>query len=265
MERFVKRRNYLLLATAVWLRVNQHVCCIGHPSWLPHSRPVKSCPCEPVDYYAGVNAAYNKTEPCHWSWLQLSKWSPAPLLPLKVRGWMASILVGTALILLTGCQSAPRANPPPFPSTPSMPSAPSAPPQVTVTPTAPSRQTLTAAAWKAEANRWLGVKYRKGGTDRTGIDCSGLTSQMYLALAGVALPRTSQDQSRYGKPVSRKDLQPGVLIFFSSLRRHLVDHVGIYLGETQFVHASPSKGVVVSSLLREYYMRRYHSARRVVP
>jgi cell wall-associated NlpC family hydrolase len=88
---------------------------------------------------------------------------------------------------------------------------------------------------------------------------------MYLAVAGVALPRTSQDQARYGKPVSRKDLQPGDLIFFSSLRRHLVDHAGIYLGETQFVHASPSKGVVVSSLLREYYMKRYHSARRVVP
>jgi lipoprotein Spr len=175
---------------------------------------------------------------------------------------MASILVGTALILLTGCQSAPRVNPPPRPSASS---APSAPPQVTVTPTAPPPKTLTAAAWKAEANRWLGVKYRKGGTDRTGIDCSGLTSRMYLAVAGMALPRTSQDQSRYGKPVSRKDLQPGDLVFFSSLGRHLVDHVGIYLGDRQFVHASPSKGVVVSSLLKDYYMKRYHSARRIVP
>jgi cell wall-associated NlpC family hydrolase len=88
---------------------------------------------------------------------------------------------------------------------------------------------------------------------------------MYLAVAGVALPRTSQDQSLYGKPVSRKDLQPGDLIFFSSLRRHLVDHVGIYLGEARFVHASASKGVVVSSLHQDYYAKRYHSARRIVP
>ncbi|HXP61550.1 MAG TPA: NlpC/P60 family protein [Dongiaceae bacterium] len=190
---------------------------------------------------------------------------------------MASLLVGTALVLVAGCQSAPRSNPPPFPAAPSAPSvpvtppapsatsAPAAPPQLKVTPPAQPPKALTPAAWRAEANRWLGVKYRKGGTDRTGIDCPGLTSRMYLAVAGVALPRTSQEQSRFGKPVSRKDLQAGDLIFFSSLSRHSLEHVGVYLGDTRFVHASPSKGVVVSSLLQDYYMKRYHSARRVVP
>jgi cell wall-associated NlpC family hydrolase len=127
------------------------------------------------------------------------------------------------------------------------------------------RKTISPAAWKAEANRWLGVRYRKGGLDRAGIDCSGLTSQMYLAVAGMVLPRTSQAQSRCGNAVSRTDLRPGDLIFFISLSDRSVDHVGIYLGDTQFVHASPSKGVVVSSLLQDYYTKRYHSARRLVP
>jgi lipoprotein Spr len=116
-----------------------------------------------------------------------------------------------------------------------------------------------------EANRWLGVKYRRGGLDRSGIDCSGLSSQMYLAVAGISLPRTSQDQSRCGSWVSRDAVRPGDLIFFASLSDRAVDHVGIYLGDAQFVHASPSKGVVVSSLLQDYYVKRYHSARRLVP
>jgi cell wall-associated NlpC family hydrolase len=148
--------------------------------------------------------------------------------------------VGTALLLLNGCQSTPPAHPPP-------------------------RQTISPAAWKAEANRWLGVKYRKGGLDRAGIDCSGLTAHIYLAVAGIALPRTSQDQARCGKAVSRTELRPGDLLFFISLSAGVVDHAGLYLGDTQFVHASPSKGVVVSSLLQDYYARRYHSARRIIP
>jgi cell wall-associated NlpC family hydrolase len=100
--------------------------------------------------------------------------------------------------------------------------------------------------------------------DRTGIDSSGLTSRMYLEVAGIALPRTSEEQSLFGDSVSRNDLQPGDLIFFNSLGQRIVDHVGIYLGDKQFVHASPSKGVVVSSLLQDYYLKRYHSARRIV-
>ena len=101
--------------------------------------------------------------------------------------------------------------------------------------------------------------------DRSGIDCSGLAAQMYLAVTGIALPRSTQDQSRCGNLVSRTELRPGDLIFFVTLKDKQVDHVGIYLGDTKFVHASPSKGVVVSSLLQDYYVQRYHSARRVVP
>jgi cell wall-associated NlpC family hydrolase len=88
---------------------------------------------------------------------------------------------------------------------------------------------------------------------------------MYLAVNGIALPRSTKDQSRCGNLVSRTDLRPGDLIFFVTLKDKQVDYVGIYLGDAKFVHASPSKGVVVSSLLQDYYVQRYHSARRVVP
>jgi cell wall-associated NlpC family hydrolase len=88
---------------------------------------------------------------------------------------------------------------------------------------------------------------------------------MYLAVTGIAIPRSTQDQSRCGNLVSRTDLRPGDLIFFVTLKDKQVDHVGIYLGDAKFVHASYSKGVVVSSLLQDYYVHRYHSARRVVP
>ena len=88
---------------------------------------------------------------------------------------------------------------------------------------------------------------------------------MYLAVAGIAIPRTAQNQSRCGNLVLRNDLRPGDLIFFVTLKDKQVDHVGIYLGDAKFVHASPSKGVVLSSLLQDYYAQRYHSARRIIP
>ena len=170
---------------------------------------------------------------------------------------LASTLL--AALLFVGCQSAPHANPPPRPS------APGGKAQVTIIPPSQFRKPISPAAWKAEADRWLGVRYRKGGLDRNGIDCSGLAAQMYLAVTGIALPRSTQDQSRCGNLVSRTELRPGDLIFFVALKDKQVDHVGIYLGDAKFVHASYSKGVVVSSLLQDYYVQRYHSARRVIP
>lgn len=211
------------------------------------------------DYLCPVNAIFQAVETCEESIRQNSNrlrrilWMSWP-----IGGRMAPTLTATALLLI-GCQSAPHANPP------LRSSAPSGKAQVTPLPPSQSRKPISPAAWKAEADHWLGVKYRKGGMDRTGIDCSGLTVRMYLAVTGIALPRTAQDQSRYGNLVSRTELRSGDLIFFVTLKQHVVDHVGIYLGDGKFVHASPSKGVVVSSLLQGYYIQRYHSARRVVP
>jgi cell wall-associated NlpC family hydrolase len=212
-----------------------------------------------TDYLGRMNAIYHAVEACNGSILEDSKGFRRILLSnYATCGSMASTLVATALLLI-GCQSAPHGNPPPRPS------APGGKAQVTILPPSQFRKPVSPTAWKAEADRWLGVKYRKGGLDRNGIDCSGLAAQMYLAVTGIALPRSTQDQSRCGNLVSRTDLRPGDLIFFVALKDKQVDHVGIYLGDAKFVHASYSKGVVGSSLLQDYYVQRYHSARRVIP
>ena len=174
---------------------------------------------------------------------------PIPSFRSKGRGWMPLVLVGTAL-LFTSCQSDRRASPPPQ--------------QPVAAPVQPQRA-IRPAQWKTEAEHWLGVKYRKGGMDRTGVDCSGLAFAMYLAVTGISLPRTSEDQFRYGNLVSFNELRPGDLVFFTSLNQRVVDHVGIYLGDTQFVHASASKGVVVSSFRQDYYAKRFHAAKRIIP
>jgi len=157
-----------------------------------------------------------------------------------------------AVFLLTGCQSEHHSSPPP------------PPPPVVAAPVQPHKA-ITPAQWKAEADRWIGVKYRKGGTDRAGIDCWGLTSMMYLDVAGISLPHTSEEQFRCGTPVSTNDLRPGDLVFFISLSQHVLDHVGLYLGNTEFIHASPSRGAVVSSLRQDYYEKRFQGANRIKP
>lgn len=88
---------------------------------------------------------------------------------------------------------------------------------------------------------------------------------MYLSVARLSLPRLSEDQFRCGGPVSFNELRPGDLVFFGPLGQRAIDHVGIYVGETQFVHASVSKGVVLSSLRQEYYAKRFRGARRIIP
>jgi len=169
--------------------------------------------------------------------------------PAKERARMGLVLAGAIFLGLAGCQG-PR---------------PARPPAAPVAPPVRPRTAISPAAWRLEAERWVGVKYRRGGLDRKGIDCSGLTCAIYREVAGIALPRTSEEQFRRGQAVSRHELRPGDLIFFHSLSRRVIDHVGIYLGDTQFVHASPSQGVVVSSLRQNYYLTRYSGARRLVP
>lgn len=112
----------------------------------------------------------------------------------------------------------------------------------------------------ALANR--GARYRYGGTSRSGFDCSGFTRYIY-AKYGVALPHSSRAQYSHGKPVSRNELEKGDLVFFRTTRQG-ISHVGIYIGDGKFVHASNrSRGVVVDSLGSAYYSTRYVGARRV--
>lgn len=113
-----------------------------------------------------------------------------------------------------------------------------------------------------QALRLRGSRYRYGGTSRGGFDCSGFTRYVYARM-GISLPHSSAAQFRCGKPVSRKELKPGDLVFFGRGGRY-VGHVGIYVGNNRFVHASnPRRGVTVDSLSSAYYARTYRGARRV--
>lgn len=124
--------------------------------------------------------------------------------------------------------------------------------------------TGVAADIEREARRWLGTRYRYGGKDLSGTDCSGMVMMVYLKAAGVKLPRDSRSQQQFCKPIKRKELCCGDLVFFASKSGgSRVSHVGIYLRDGDFIHASSSRGVIVSNLEQSYYARHYHSSGRV--
>jgi cell wall-associated NlpC family hydrolase len=116
------------------------------------------------------------------------------------------------------------------------------------------------------AKKKLGRRYVWGAIgQKNTFDCSGLTSYV-CKKNGISIPRRAIAQSKYGKYVSRSDLKPGDLIFFdtSKRRRGYVNHVGIYLGNNKFIHASSAKHkVVITSLNKKFYSQRFKGARRV--
>lgn len=111
----------------------------------------------------------------------------------------------------------------------------------------------------------LGVRYIYGGASMNGFDCSGLTQYAYAA-AGITLPHSSSMQSQMGVAVSRANLQPGDLVFFDTTGAHSsVNHVGIYLGNGQFINAQSGLGkVAVASLSVSYWSNNYLFAKRIV-
>ncbi|HYE59268.1 MAG TPA: NlpC/P60 family protein [Rhodothermales bacterium] len=111
--------------------------------------------------------------------------------------------------------------------------------------------------------QWEGVRYRYGGTSRTGIDCSALMVVWFRTLFGIELPRTSREQAREGDPVPRSALRAGDLVYFGSGRT--ITHIGVYLGGGEFANSASSQGVSVASLSDEYWAGRYLGARRVLP
>ena len=117
----------------------------------------------------------------------------------------------------------------------------------------------------ASAKKQLGKRYVYGATGPRTFDCSGFTSYV-CKKNGVCLPRTSINQSKVGKRVSRKNLKAGDLIFFDTSKRHrgYVNHVGIYLGNNKFIHASSAKRkVVITSLEKPFYKSRFKWGSRV--
>jgi cell wall-associated NlpC family hydrolase len=133
---------------------------------------------------------------------------------------------------------------------------------------APAKKTSTpklsgaAASLIDTAKDQIGVRYRYGGTSRSGFDCSGFV-QFVFAKHGVKLPRTSLSQSGVGAKVAKSDLIVGDLVFFVT-RGSRVSHVGIYIGDGKFIHASSGGGRVrIDALSTSYYAKRYAGARRV--
>lgn len=113
----------------------------------------------------------------------------------------------------------------------------------------------------------VGSPYRLGGTaPETGLDCSGFVGHVFREVAGVTLPRDSRAISENAVPLAQPDLLPGDLVFFNTLNRAF-SHVGIYLGENRFVHATSSRtgAVMISRLDDRYWREHFDGARRVVP
>ncbi|MBR1593666.1 MAG: C40 family peptidase [Alloprevotella sp.] len=116
-----------------------------------------------------------------------------------------------------------------------------------------------------ECASWVGTPYRYGGNTKAGVDCSALTLHIYNKVYGKKLHRRSRDQfEKDVRRIARSDMQQGDLVFFTSPRSggHC-GHVGIYLRDGYFLHASSSRGVVVSHLDGKYYQQHWLGAGRV--
>jgi hypothetical protein len=108
---------------------------------------------------------------------------------------------------------------------------------------------------------WMGTRYMHGGISRKGVDCSGFTLVTYKELFGKKIPRTVKEQVQKGLAVDKGFLQPGDLVFFKI--NVFQKHVGIYLENDLFVHASRSNGVMISRLDNTYWKQRYWQAKRI--
>ncbi|WP_379164254.1 C40 family peptidase [Paenibacillus sp. sgz5001063] len=108
----------------------------------------------------------------------------------------------------------------------------------------------------------IGTKYVSGGVSTNGFDCSGFTMYVFDKI-GINLPHQSGSQYQMGTAVSRDNIRPGDLVFFNTSGKG-ISHVGIYVGEGKFAHASSKRGVTISSLSDSYYVNRYVGAKRIM-
>ena len=102
---------------------------------------------------------------------------------------------------------------------------------------------------------WYGTPYRLGGTTKKGVDCSAFSQFLFASVYGLNIPRTAREQYNLTNRISRTELKEGDLIFFNT--RGGVSHVGVYLQNNKFVHASTSGGVMISDIFDEYWARKF--------
>ena len=110
-------------------------------------------------------------------------------------------------------------------------------------------------------SEWKDVRYKMGGTSKSGIDCSGFTQKVYKEKFGVSLPRTTVTQVDLGVEVKKSELIPGDLVFFKTSKTD--KHVGVYVGNGEFLHAS-IKGIQFTKLYKPFYKKNYWTSRRII-
>ena len=124
-----------------------------------------------------------------------------------------------------------------------------------------SRAAAVEQTLRTDGPNWIGIPYRWGGTTRRGIDCSAFVQQYVRQNLGIELPRTTAGQRYEGVSIDKSELMPGDLVFF---RRRGIRHVGVYLSDGEFIHASSSRGVTISRLDSRYWSRHYWMSRRIL-
>ena len=110
---------------------------------------------------------------------------------------------------------------------------------------------------------WIGTPYSFGGTTKRGIDCSAFAKTIYSKVFNTTILRNSRDIFSMVDPVSKDELKEGDLVFFK-IKSRSISHVGIYLGDNRFAHASSSRGVVISNLNEPYYSRFFYKGGRIL-
>jgi cell wall-associated NlpC family hydrolase len=113
----------------------------------------------------------------------------------------------------------------------------------------------------SSAEKWIGIPYCSGGEDKNCTDCSGFTMSVFLE-ASIQLPRTAADQYEFSDKIDKKDAKKCDLVFFKNNSN--ISHVGIYIGDNKFIHASSSRGVIIESLELEYYKKHFAGFGRVI-
>jgi lipoprotein Spr/probable lipoprotein NlpC len=116
---------------------------------------------------------------------------------------------------------------------------------------------------KKIADSYIGVRYKNGGMDRRGFDCSGFVLVVFRELNHARLTRSTRQLKWLGHGVSKQNARPGDLVFFKGGVFNAVNHVGIYMGNNTFVHSSTSKGVRYDRLDDEYYTKHFAMVRRI--
>ncbi|TCP18045.1 putative lipoprotein NlpC [Nicoletella semolina] len=122
---------------------------------------------------------------------------------------------------------------------------------------------MTIAHLSEHQREWKNTRYRLGGNSKRGVDCSAFTQITYRDLFGIKLPRTTVEQAKAGNKVDRKDIRTGDLVFFNTGRGPNGKHVGVYVKNGQFLHASTKGGVIYSDINSPYWSKAFWQARRL--